>query len=298
MSTHAIRSRSGFTLIELLVVIAIIAILAAILFPVFAKAREKARQISCLSNMKQIGLGVTQYNQDYDENFPTGPLAGSLGQGWAGTVYPYVKSTGVFHCPDDPTSQMTNPANSVVSYPVSYAGNLNFLRTDIPSSDNRVAGQSIAALVAPANTVLLCEVHGIYGPITDIGENGGLNGVASSVSNGNPGGGVYPFRGGNGQGGNLMTGCLGKRDCTNSVLIPPYGEGFAAKTGLHMDGSNYLMTDCHAKWYRGTSVSGGYVAAAEDCNEDGSPALPDCAANGGMAAGTGNSQFAVTFSTR
>jgi prepilin-type N-terminal cleavage/methylation domain-containing protein len=69
------KSQRGFTLIELLVVIAIIAILAAILFPVFAQAREKARQISCLSNLKQIGLGFKMYAQDYDELFPMGNLS-------------------------------------------------------------------------------------------------------------------------------------------------------------------------------------------------------------------------------
>ena len=77
------HKRAGFTLIELLVVIAIIAILAAILFPVFAKAREKARQIACASNMKQIGLGIIQYTQDNDETFPSGVWSGS---GWAGAI--------------------------------------------------------------------------------------------------------------------------------------------------------------------------------------------------------------------
>src|ERR1700758_2071511 len=93
----------GFTLIELLVVIAIIAILAAILFPVFAKVREKARQTSCLSNEKQLGLGITQYNQDYDELVPAGyfPTNQPPGQGWAGELYSYVKSKKVFLCPDE-----------------------------------------------------------------------------------------------------------------------------------------------------------------------------------------------------
>ncbi len=71
MSSTSCRSRRGFTLIELLVVIAIIAILAAILFPVFAQAREKARAISCLSNMKQVGISQNMYIQDYDESFET-----------------------------------------------------------------------------------------------------------------------------------------------------------------------------------------------------------------------------------
>ena len=102
-SSFPVRSRikAGFTLIELLVVIAIIAILAAILFPVFAQAREKARAISCLSNMKQIGLGVTQYEQDFDETTPGGLNGYGGGSGWAGQIYPYVKSTQVFRCPSD-----------------------------------------------------------------------------------------------------------------------------------------------------------------------------------------------------
>jgi prepilin-type N-terminal cleavage/methylation domain-containing protein len=99
------KTNSGFTLIELLVVIAIIAILAAILFPVFAKVREKARQISCASNIKQLALGVLQYNQDYDGRFPIGAddniyfSAGTLS--WQGRIQPYVKSLGVYTCPDD-----------------------------------------------------------------------------------------------------------------------------------------------------------------------------------------------------
>ena len=95
------QRKRGFTLIELLVVIAIIAILAAILFPVFQKVRENARRTACLSNLKQIGLGVVQYNQDYDEKMPNGTSPYGSASGWAVQVYPYLKSIAVFQCPDD-----------------------------------------------------------------------------------------------------------------------------------------------------------------------------------------------------
>lgn len=102
---HSNRRQRGFTLIELLVVIAIIAILAAILFPVFAQAREKARAASCLSNMKQIMTGVKMYVQDYDEQSfwnwyyprPTGGF-----NTWMEVIDPYVKNTGIFMCPSAP----------------------------------------------------------------------------------------------------------------------------------------------------------------------------------------------------
>jgi len=96
------RRRIGFTLIELLVVIAIIAILAAILFPVFARAREKARQASCSANLKQIGLGTMMYVQDYDEKFPRFNHCYSMT--WREKIYPYVKSKQIFACPSDATT--------------------------------------------------------------------------------------------------------------------------------------------------------------------------------------------------
>ena len=109
MKTH---QKSAFTLIELLVVIAIIAILAAILFPVFARARENARRASCQSNLKQIGLGMLQYSQDYDEKLvmdwfgPSGP--GNDGRSnsttrykWMDAIFPYVKSEQIYVCPSD-----------------------------------------------------------------------------------------------------------------------------------------------------------------------------------------------------
>ncbi len=102
--------RRGFTLIELLVVIAIIAILAAILFPVFARAREKARQTSCLSNVKSLVLGALMYAQDHDEVLP---FAHSYGDWWYESLEPYLKNTQILTCP------------SKRAYPIGYAWNYN-----------------------------------------------------------------------------------------------------------------------------------------------------------------------------
>src|SRR5687768_14150296 len=93
------RHRPAFTLIELLVVIAIIAILAAILFPVFAQAREKARQSACLSNCKQIGLAVMMYAEDYDQSYPMYTHHPKHAPMWYEMVQPYVKNRDVFVCP-------------------------------------------------------------------------------------------------------------------------------------------------------------------------------------------------------
>ena len=90
---------SAFTLVELLVVIAIIAILAAILFPVFARVRENGRRSSCQSNLRQIGLGLLQYSQDYDENTVDARYGPSQNYFWHDAIYPYVKSVSVYNCP-------------------------------------------------------------------------------------------------------------------------------------------------------------------------------------------------------
>jgi len=124
----------GFTLIEILVVIAIIALLAAILFPVFSAAREKARQSTCASNMKQIGVGITMYSQDYDETFPIGNEANTTGTGntnWYFTLDPYVKQgfpmssgsavgevLGIWVCPDWEATSNTN--NNTIGIPNPY----------------------------------------------------------------------------------------------------------------------------------------------------------------------------------
>lgn len=132
--TYSRMKRSGFTLIELLVVIAIIAILAAILFPAFARARENARRASCQSNLKQIGLGILQYAQDYDERYPITTHVDALDYAsypgndrngtaiqlnWAYGIQPYVKSWQIFACPSAPLDTVAGSApvgNSKASY--------------------------------------------------------------------------------------------------------------------------------------------------------------------------------------
>ena len=137
MRNHARRLRAGaFTLIELLVVIAIIAILAAILFPVFAQAREKARQTSCLSNMKQISLGVHMYTQDYDETLPTLEHGGH--QGWIDQIHPYTKNHDIRRCPSD---SRFSAAGRRTSYAV----------------NNSMDGISMATVTAPASTIYAAE---------------------------------------------------------------------------------------------------------------------------------------------
>jgi len=128
MTQTARRTRNGFTLIELLVVIAIIAILAAILFPVFAKARDKARQTACLSNMKQIGTSLLIYSQDYDETYPgyrfdgVNPFASDARVGASGksvvfanqNLDTYIKSEGVWRCPSNPNAWVNIDADGVM----------------------------------------------------------------------------------------------------------------------------------------------------------------------------------------
>jgi len=161
-------SRKGFTLIELLVVIAIIAILAAILFPVFAQAREKARQISCLSNLKQLGLGIAMYTQDYDENMP---WAFSAQGGWYNIVDPYIKNgavnpltqpgnnpwnavltKGVWHCPDDANAGLSYCANALT-----FGGGASGWSAYFPAT-------TLAGIDKPADVMAVTEVDAWYNP--------------------------------------------------------------------------------------------------------------------------------------
>lgn len=155
---------SGFTLIELLVVIAIIALLAAILFPVFGRARENARRSSCQSNLKQTALAFMQYTQDYDERLPSvgkSAVANLGAEGWVLTMEPYLKSVQLLQCPAEQRkpNYATSPYNSSSYYTdYYYNSNLSFFATGAKEADgttNKVTGIHLSRLKAPASTVLL-----------------------------------------------------------------------------------------------------------------------------------------------
>ena len=264
-------TKRGFTLIELLVVIAIIAILAAILFPVFAKVREKARQTSCLSNEKQIGLSILQYVQDYDETFPMAARPTHDQNGWVNSVYPYVKSTSLFSCPDDP-----NVAAPAGKYETSYALNGN-MRPNYNAPGSKLAGQT-----SPAVTIMAVECT--YG-YSDFAAPASANDYSSFTNGLTYVGSIL-----------LMTGPLGNATggdslLNNSTLM--YSANLT--TGLHTGGSNFLLADGHAKWLRPAAVSPGDAPTASGSYAS---ATGFTAASTDVLAGNGtHPSYAATFST-
>ncbi|RYX84447.1 DUF1559 domain-containing protein [bacterium] len=153
LSADSLKCKSAFTLIELLVVIAIIAILAAILFPVFARARENARRASCQSNSKQILLGLVQYTQDYDEKFcpiyiqPTGAY-----YNWSQLIQPYLKSTQTFQCPSDSSTQVSATWSAYNGQPAFHTSYI--MNHYIGEAGNTV---SLAQANSPSTTVFMTD---------------------------------------------------------------------------------------------------------------------------------------------
>jgi prepilin-type N-terminal cleavage/methylation domain-containing protein len=266
-----IRRSNGFTLIELLVVIAIIAILAAILFPVFAQAREKARQTACVSNMRQIGIGLNMYVQDNDEMYP-GALQ-QLATINGGTdarqpldrqLNPYIKNDQLWFCPSDHQPRVSAAAGNGLSFwdenyrakalPRSYtyltqivteqAGGTTDTNTGL--STYNVApirtGVSIAAVDQPSNTLALAEIWPkvnyaatdssyVGSPSGSIFANCDLWKLAGRTPNAAPGTAM-----------SLPTGCTG-----NNNRQPTDGH-------VSGSGSNYVMADGSAKFRRWTEV--------------------------------------------
>lgn len=216
----------GFTLIELLVVIAIIAILAAILFPVFSSARERARQTACLSNSKQLAIALTMYTQDYDERLPMYQFpdpSGGPTYGWQWAMMPYMRSSQVLICPSaqkicdlngastayDPT--YANPGAGLGSG--SYGYNYAYLGTYSGSAPNYVyATHVLAEITTVSRTVAFTEITSIMG-----------TGAA-----------YYP----------TLWNTSRSNSCTAGSLE---GKQFATR---HMGGNNVVFVDGHAKWMR------------------------------------------------
>lgn len=239
------RKQRGFTLIELLVVIAIIAILASILFPVFAQAREKARQASCLSNMKQIGIASMMYVQDYDEMFPAHNWPAGEGLhnlpdgrryrghvGWSLLFFPYIKNAAVFVCPSDDNPRAAysdngraNPYVNTWGKPIamSYSENADiYLRT---------APLSLAAINWPADTYWIADARFHF-----VGFH-----AAESI----PG----PWGPNHFNRIRYTKACSGLIDTAGTLGIPSNhpNPGSCAR---HQEGNVLVFADGHAKWER------------------------------------------------
>ena len=175
--------RTGFTLIELLVVIAIIAILAAILFPVFARARENARKITCISNLKQLGTAVLMYAQDYDEYLPNNFAGKKDTMLWndlsgSGLLDSYLKNKKVWFCPSD-----TPPTYKNQTYDYSYCLYNNTADVNKHAYPSTMESHSLAEAQFPAQKVLFWEVTAYHGNRLYVAYDLTYKGVRGDISN-------------------------------------------------------------------------------------------------------------------
>lgn len=295
------RSHSAFTLIELLVVVGIIAVMAAILFPVFMGIRERGRQTQCLSNERQLGMAILQYAGDSNETlFVTSESARGLG--WAGRCYPYVKSVGVYRCPNDATADVPAGAaysvNGQAMSAVSYGFNSNLVGIQVPALGNArpIPSVALGQVTAPARTLLLFEVSGNVAALAGTGgeDQSAYGNTVQGAALGGPAGPVsdytFPIGHSTNPSGLVLyaTGDMGGVRLNGVTKRGILRDGAEGSYPRHGDGANYAACDGHVAWLRPGQVSPGFSAEAVDG--------PQVA--GGDAAGTANPRYALTFSSK